>query len=135
MTPPDEERAECERRWWYISYKGVPDGGSPLPCLPAAPGAVPDRARLRYFREHGRDGFHDPERAMAPYALLLSHMVESLGSSDLSEAGVTFGSSLDGACEKLGVDRATLPKDVEELLLRSAFSVITNRGFPGAPEA
>ncbi len=131
----DEEKAECERRWWYISYRGVPDGGSPLPCLPAAPGAVPDRARLRYFLEHGRDGLHDAERAMAPYALLLRTMVEIVGSSDLSAERVTFGSALDDACRRLEVDRASLPKDMEELLLRSSFSVITNRGFPGAAEA
>lgn len=131
----DEEKAECERRWWYISYFRVPDGGSPLPCLPAAPGAVPDRSRYRHFVEHGKDGLHDPERAMAPYALLLQTMVEIVGSSDLSAERVTFGSVLDDACRRLEVDRASLPREMEELLLRSSFSVITNRGFPGAAEA
>lgn len=128
----DEEKEECERRWWFISYKGVPDGGSPLPCLPAAPGAVPDRARLRYFR---KDGLHDAERAMAPYALLLSTMVEIVGSSDLQAERVTFGSALDDACERLEIDRAFLPQEMEELLLRSSFSIITAGGFPGAAEA
>lgn len=131
----DEEKAECERRWWYISYVGVPDGGSPLPCLPAAPGAVPDRSRYRHFKEHGRDGLHDPERAMAPYALLLQTMVEIVGSSDLAAEKVTFGSALDDACRRLEVDRASLPREMEELLLRSSFSVMTSRGFPGAAEA
>ncbi len=131
----DEEKEECEKRWWYISYRGVPDGGYPLPCLPAAPGAVPDRARLRYFREHGKDGLHDAERAMAPYALLLSTMVEIVGSSDLKAERVTFGSALDDACARLDIDRITLPQEMEELLLRSLFIVFTSEGFPGAADA
>lgn len=131
----DEERAECERRWWFMSYAGVPDGGSPLPCLPGATGAVPDRARLRHFREHGKDGLHDPVRAMAPYALLLQTVVEDLGSSDLAAARATFGSALEGACAKLGLDRSSLPREMEEVILRSAFVMISGGGIPGAPEA
>jgi len=116
-----------------MSYRGVPDGGSPLPCLPGAPGAVPDRARLAFFREHGRDGLHDPVLAMAPYALLLQTMVETLGSAEGS--GTKFGEALDGACRRLDVDRATLPGEMESLLLRSAFTVIGGKRIPGAPDA
>jgi hypothetical protein len=131
----DEEREECERRWWFMSYHGVPDGGSPLPCLPSAPGAVPDRARLRHFREHGKDEHHDPARAMAPYALILQMMIEDLGSSDLRSARVSFGDALVAACSRLNIDHVALPKDIQGVLLRSAFTMITSGGIPGAPEA
>jgi len=131
----DEEKAECERRWWFISYKGVPDGGSPLPCLPAAPGAVPDRARYRYFKEHGRDELHDPERRMAPYALLLQTAVEIVGAPGPQEGRMTFGTALDEACSRLGLDRGSLPRDMEGLILVSIFRMVTSGGLPGAPEA
>ncbi len=119
-----EEAAECAKRWWFMTHLTASEGGSPLPCLPGAPGAVPDRARLRHFREHGKDELYDPVRAMAPYALLLQTMVEIVGSSDLRAERVTFGSALDEACGRLGLDRASIPPEMEELVLRSSFAVI-----------
>ncbi len=128
----DEEAIECSKRWWFITHVV---GGSPLPCLPAAPGAVPDRARLRHLREHGRDGLYDLVVSMAPYALLLQTVVEIVGSSDLRAERVTFGSALDAACGRLGLERRALPPEMEELILRSSFFVITGGGIPGASEA